>query len=188
MKNKQIADHNRASILLIVLLTVTLNLAQTQSSDEKGKPEVKISRQTLPDQWNGICKGMTVSITADGKRQEIAMERHVLPLENGSAKIWKILYGKDSDQTARPYEIMPVPNELNRFVVDEKNGLFLDNQLVGNVLYSQFMVTTNLVTTRSEIKDDEIKVEMIMFDLRSPRQSKLNGGNIEVASYSFRSA
>lgn len=173
--------------VLVAFLSAANAFSQTQPALDKEKTAVKPADQRLPAEWNGIWKGLTVNVVANGKREEIPMELHVLPVAESNAKTWKILYGKDAAQTTRPYEIMPVSGEPNRFVVDEKNGLFIDNQLVGNVLYSQFMVTTNLVTTRFELKGEEIKVEMMMFDLRSPRQSKLTGGNIEVASYRFRS-
>lgn len=177
----------RLIVSLVIFLSAGIAVSQTQPSQDKEKSAMNSVEQGLPADWNGVWKGMTVNITSDGKREEIPMQLHVQPVPESNARTWKILYGKNAEQTTRPYEIMPVSGEPNRFVVDEKNGLFLDNQLVGNVLYSQFMVTTNLVTTRFEIKGDEIKVEMMMFDLRSPRQSKLTGGNIEVASYRFRS-
>jgi hypothetical protein len=186
MKKNKIACLAQLCVLLVVLLAVSSAFAQALDRRKEEKPKIKTAGQALPEQWNGIWKGITVNVNADGKREEIPMELKVLPVPNSSAKTWKILYGKNAGQTTRPYEIMPVSNEPNRFVVDEKNGLFIDNQLVGNVLYSQFTVTTNLVTTRFELKGDEIRVEMMMFDLRSPRQSKLSGGNIEVSSYRFR--
>ncbi len=176
-------------ILALALTTVFAGApvcAQTPAEKEK-KSAANVAAD-FPAAWNGVWKGLTVNVAADGKREEIPMELHVLPLSQGRAHSWKILYGKDAAQTTRPYEIMPVDGDPNRFVVDEKNGLLIDNQLVGSVLYSQFMVTTNLVTTRFELKGDEMRVELLMFDLRAPRQSKLNGGNIEVASYRFRSA
>ena len=188
MKRNKLPFHTHLCILHIIFLFAATAFPQTQPSPDKEKSAIKPVEQGLPAEWNGVWKGITVNATADGKREEIPMELHVQSMPESAVKTWKILYGKGAEQTTRPYEIMPVSGEQNRFVVDEKNGLFLDNQLVGRVLYSQFMVTTNLVTTRFELKGDEIRVEMIMFDLRSPRQSKLTGGNIEVASYRFRSA
>jgi hypothetical protein len=176
----------RQFVLCAVFLSTTA-VALPQTEPKKKEVPAKIGEQSLPEEWNGVWKGMTVNVTADGKREEIPMELRVAPAAGGNVKTWKILYGKNAEQTTRPYEIMPVSGEPNRFVVDEKNGLFIDNQLVGNKLYSQFMVTTNLVTTRFEIKGDEISVELMMFDLRSPRKTKLTSGNVEVASYKFRS-
>jgi hypothetical protein len=174
--------------LLIALFCVARAFSQNRkfTVGENGEAK-KASALGLPAQWEGIWKGTTVNITADGARKEIPMELHVVSLSESGNKSWKIFYTEKSGKTVRPYEIMPIPGERGRFVVDEKNGLFIENQLVGSVLYSQFMVSTNLVTTRFELKNDEIHVEMIMFDLRSPRRTKLTGGDIEVDSYKFRS-
>ena len=168
--------------MLTFLLMICL-LCQTGAAPLQSNP----AGQPLPAEWEGVWKGTTVSVKADGSREDIPMELHVAAVPGTSRKTWKILYTESAGQTTRPYDISPVDREPGRFIVDEKNGLFIDNQLVGKVLYSQFAVTTNLVTTRFEMAGDYVNVEMIMFDLRSPRQSKLSGGNIEVSSYRFRS-
>ncbi len=143
--------------------------------------------EALPAEWDGIWKGTLAIVSADGTRQELAMELHVLPVAGGNRKTWKILYGEGTKQTTRPYDIGPVAGGPGRFVVDEKNGLFIDNHLAGKTLYSQFMVTTNLVTTRFENLGDSMKVELLLFSMNEPRRSKLTGGDIEVASYRFSS-
>ncbi len=171
----------------LVLVLMIACAGHASAAPAPWQSPAKPADMPLPPEWLGVWKGATLSVTADGKKEEMPMELHVAGVPGGSARTWRILYGSGPAQTTRPYEILPVAGEPGRFVVDEKNGLFLDNQLVGNVLYSQFLVTTNLVTTRFEIKGDVINVEMMMFDVRSPRQSKLAGGSVEVSSYRFRS-
>lgn len=141
----------------------------------------------LPAEWDGVWKGPLAIVSPDGTRQELAMELHVLPVAGGKSKTWKILYGEGAKQTTRPYTIEPVAGGPGRFLVDEKNGLFIDNHLVGKTIYSQFMVTDSLVTTRFENLGDAIKVELLLFTVTEPRRSKLTGGNIEVSSYRFNS-
>lgn len=146
---------------------------------------IPAAAQTLPAEWEGLWKGTTVRALATGEKEEIPTELHVQPLPGGGdARTWKIVYG---GQEARPYEISPVPGQPGRFVVDEKNGLLIDQQLVGNTLYALFLVTTNLVSARYEHLGDGIEVELTMFDAREPRKSKLTGGEIEVSSYRVRS-
>jgi hypothetical protein len=172
---------------VVFLLSVAVNYTNAQSNvNNSGGQAITASNQGLPAEWSGIWKGNLTVVSSNGKKENLAMELHVGDVSAG-VKTWRILYGAGANQTVRPYVIMPVAGEANRFVVDEKNGLFIDNQLVGSLLFSQFKVTTNLVTTRFELAGNEIKVEMTMFDLNTPRQSKLTGGNVEVASYRFRS-
>jgi hypothetical protein len=141
--------------------------------------------ETLPGDWDGIWRGTLAIITPDGKSQELAMELHVLPVAGSNRKTWKILYGEGARQSTRPYEIGPVAGEAGRFVVDEKNGLFIDNHLVGKTLYSQFMVSDSLVTTRFENLGDSMRVELLLFTITDPRRTKLTGRDMEVASYRF---
>jgi hypothetical protein len=145
------------------------------------------SDTTLPAAWDGVWKGMTVIDSGTPKPQQVPMELHVAAVADSSVKTWKILYGAGDGQSTRNYEIAPVPNEPGRFLVDEKNGLLLDNYLLGNVLLSQFTVSGNFVSTRFELRGDIIEVEMTIYDAKTPRQSKLTGAAIEVNSYRWKS-
>lgn len=171
----------------VLLLSVVLLFAHAEARAQVTFPPPKTGGQPLPAEWEGVWKGTLTVAHADGKREELPMELHVGPPSAGGTRGWKILYAEPGGQTTRPYEIAPVEGEPGRFIVDEKNGLFLDNQLVGRILYSQFLVKNNIVTTRFEVQGDAIAVQMSMFDSGSPRQSRLTGGNIAVFSYKFRS-
>jgi hypothetical protein len=160
-----------------VLLTFFSFTMTAQSSAQTG---------TLPAEWDGIWKGTLAIISPDGKSQELAMELHVLAVAGSNRKTWKILYGEGARQSTRPYDIGPVAGEAGRFLVDEKNGLFIDNHLVGKTLYSQFMVADSLVTTRFENLGDSIRVELLLFTITEPRRTRLTGGDMEVASYRFK--
>ncbi|HEV2862809.1 MAG TPA: hypothetical protein VGX48_17465 [Pyrinomonadaceae bacterium] len=175
----------KKKLKVILLLSLVLFCAEARA--QVASPAPKTGGQPLPAEWEGVWKGTLTVAHADGKREELPMELHVGPAGAGGARGWKILYTEPGGQTTRPYEIAPAEAEPGRFVVDEKNGLFLDNQLVGRVLYSQFLVTTNVVTTRFEVQGETIAVQMSMFDVRTPRQSRLTGGDIAVFSYKFRS-
>lgn len=144
----------------------------------------------LPADWDGVWKGMTVIDKATGTPEQVAMELHVSAIPGSNSKSWKILYGTGPQQTTRNYEIAPVANQPNHFIIDEKNGLFIDNQLIGNVLYSSFLVNGNLVSTRFELKKDQILVEITMFDSNDARKSKLNqllnGKELEVSAYRMK--
>lgn len=177
----------KKKLKVVLLLSVVLLLAHAEARAQVTFPPPKTGGQPLPAEWEGVWRGTLAVAHADGKREELPMELHVGPPGAGGARGWKILYTEPGGQTTRPYEIAPVEGEPGRFIVDEKNGLFIDNQLVGRVLYAQFLVTTNVVTTRFEVRGDELAVQMSMFDVRTPRQSRLTGGSIAVFTYKFRS-
>lgn len=139
----------------------------------------------LPSSWDGEWKGTTTLAWATGKAEQVGMELHVAPLpKGGGAKSWKVVYVFADRREVRDYEIRPSEGGgAGRLVVDEKNGFLIDQYLGGDVLYSQFTINGNLVTTRFELRGDLMEVELTMFDMRTPRVTKLTGGAFEVASF-----
>ena len=139
----------------------------------------------LPASWDGVWKGATTLSWADGRAEQVLMELEVSPLRGSNSKVWKVIYVFSDRREVRNYEIRPVAGSgRGRFVIDEKNGFLIDNYLAGNILYSQFTINGNLVTTRFELQGQSMLVELTMFDVRSPRLTKLTGGSFEVASFS----
>lgn len=139
----------------------------------------------LPSSWDGVWRGRTTLTWASGKAEAADMELHVLPIPGGQAKTWKVIYAFSDRREVREYEIRPLDGGgPGRLVIDEKNGFLIDNYLAGDTLYSQFTINGNLVTTRFALRGEAIEVELTMFDVKSPRLTKLTGGNFEVASFS----
>jgi hypothetical protein len=170
-----------------ILRRTTLWLVLVALSPSALAQEAKGDVGALPVEWEGVWRGSTLRVTTSGVREQTPMVLEVRAVPGGSTRTWKITYGDGPDQETRPYELSPVAGEPGRLLLDEKNGLLIDNQLVGKVLYSQFVVTTNLVAMRFELEGDRIAVEMTMYDVAAPRKSQLTGGNIEVTSYRFKS-
>jgi hypothetical protein len=122
---------------------------------------------------------------ATGKEERVGVELHVAALPGGRARSWKVVYVFADRQEVRDYEIRPEDGGApGRLVIDEKNGFLIDNYLSGDALYSRFQINGNLVTTRFERRGETMEVELTMFDVRSPRVTKLTGGSFEVASFS----
>lgn len=139
----------------------------------------------LPPSWDGVWKGATTLSWATGKVEAVAMELHVSPMPGGQSKVWKVIYAFGDRREVRDYEIRPAEGGgAGRLVIDEKNGFLIDNYLAGDTLYSRFTINGNLVTTRFELRGESVEVELTMFDVRSPRLTKLTGGSFEVSSFS----
>lgn len=141
-------------------------------------------RPGLPPSWDGVWKGQTTLTWASGKAEAVAMELHVGPVPGGASKSWKVVYVFADRREVRDYEIGPAGGGgAGRLVIDEKNGFLIDNYLAGETLYSRFTINGNLVTTRFELRGEQLDVELTMFDASKPRVTKLTGGNFEVASF-----
>jgi len=162
---------HRRTLALVALLAV----AADRPPAEKITP--------LPAVWDGVWKGVCQLETADGKKpQEVPMELHVGDLAGGK-KTWKIVYGSGERRQTRPYELAPVAGKPGRFVIDEKNGLLIDYQLLGDRLYGAFTIGDSVVMARFERQGDGLHVELSVFTTADPRKTKLTGGKSEVASY-----
>jgi hypothetical protein len=156
----------RASKLILAAASVLLYLPLTAGAFQTG----------LPASWDGVWKGATTLTWASGKVEAAGMELHVSPVAGGPSKTWKVVYDFADRREVREYEI-------GRLLIDEKNGFLIDNYLAGDTLYSQFTINGNLVTTRFALRGDAVEVELTMFDVRSPRLTRLTGGDFEVASF-----
>jgi hypothetical protein len=165
----------RASKLILAAAFVLLHLPLTAGAFQAG----------LPPSWDGVWKGSTTLTWASGKVEAAGMELHVGPVAGGPSKTWKVVYDFADRREVREYEIRPLEGgAAGRLVIDEKNGFLIDNYLAGDTLYSRFTINGNLVTTRFALRGDAVEVELTMFDVRSPRLTKLTGGDFEVASFS----
>ena len=151
---------------------------------EPGTAAATDTRATLPDNWNGVWRG-EIEVLVDGKRQHRAtMELRVQKLGDDGAKSWTIQY---SGQPPRLYEIRPAPDAKGRFIVDEKDGTLLEDQLIGNILHSVFSLGDVLLTSRFENRGEEITVEIATFAFDATKLRDALNSPAKATSYSFRS-
>lgn len=147
----------------------------------------------IAEKWHGTFKG-TVELLRPGKTPagaggaaagtSVMMELIVTPLPDKPGSVgWTIVYGEGEKRQARPYELNPVPGFKDRFVMDEKNGIFIDHALVGDVLVSQFRVGPTLLLSRFEMVAEGVLVEISSFQTQPSRKSKPDGMDLDVESY-----
>lgn len=140
--------------------------------------------QRFPLDWNGTWKGSCQSFSPGRTNDPFEMGLSVQPLVN-QPTIWKwvIEYkGKDFQQT-RNYELKQQDMKPGHYVVDEKNGIFLDNFWVGErVLLEQFSVGSSFLTIKHRlIEHNQMEVEFMIFGQQPMRQSA--AGENQVKSY-----
>lgn len=134
----------------------------------------------LPAAWDGVWRG-EIEVIAGGKVTHRAqMELRITPIAGSLAKTWMQTY---SGQPPRNYEIRPAEGGEGRFVMDEKNGVLLDEQLVGNTLLSAFRTGGVLLTSRFELRGEELEIEIATFG----EQLANAATQPEVAALPFRS-
>lgn len=119
----------------------------------------------FPDGWIGKWKGNLEIMTPNGTvKQTVPMEINIAKLAETKKWQWQIIY---NDKDIRNYEIVEKDAAKGHYVLDEKNNIFIDVNVFGNKLFSNFEVQgTRLFDTHEFINDT------IIFELSS---SNTNG-------------
>lgn len=140
----------------------------------------------LPAHWHGHFVG-TVELLRPGRgatADPVHMELIITPHADDPLKVgWTIVYGTGDARQERPYELAAVPGFPNRFLMDERNGIFVDHALFGSTLVSEFRVNATLLLSRFERTADGIHVEIYSFQTTPSRRSGPHGTDIDVESY-----
>lgn len=116
---------------------------------------------TFPQSWQGQWQGDLQIFTPQGLAQTVAMELHILPIENTRNYTWTIIYGEDKEAGKRPYELQPVDPKKGIYLIDEKNSIKMEAYYLSGKLYSRFEVMGNLLLTAVEKQGAHLIFEII---------------------------
>jgi hypothetical protein len=144
-----------------VAQTQLLNASSTRSSFR------------FPEDWQGVWRG-TCSNTGPGGKQTYApvqMNLTILP-QNNQRWQWKIEYISGEKQV-RDYLLKPVDAAKGHWLIDENNGILLDNFSVhGGLILEAFTVGQTLIHGRHQRLDGNLlKVELSSYSLQGERKS-----------------
>lgn len=139
----------------------------------------------LPESWLGEWQGKVELVSPDKPVRPIAMSLTVKPLSKGTS--WIIGYAEKDHKETRSYELVPMQDRPGRFLTDEKNGILLDNTLVGSVLYCHFKVQQTLIHARFELRNRALEIEMASYSTQSPQVSHATESGESVESYALSS-
>lgn len=98
---------------------------------------------------------------------------------------WHISYG-DSIKDERPYLLKPaddLPGE--RWLIDERNGIVLDNYVAGNCLQGSFTVLNNTIVNNYCIENGQMNVQFFAIKL-SDKKTSGNGTDESPTVDSYR--
>lgn len=134
--------------------------------------------------WKGELSWYRQGASAPRK---FTMQLLVQPSDSADRYTWKIVYG-DKGEDTRPYEMMAVDTATGHWVVDEKNGILLDQYFIGGKLYSAFSVGGTTIVNAYWRTGNGLAVEFASFPSKAVRTS--GAGTEEsptVESYAVRS-
>lgn len=118
-----------------------------------------VHAQNFPQTWEGIWQGeLNIYSSASAKSvQTLTMQLKIQPID---AKTWAWEIGYlVGEGDIRKYELHEINAEKNEWLIDEKNGILLNQRLLGNRLIGSFSIEKSLIINSYEFNNDSIIVE-----------------------------
>lgn len=142
-----------------------------------------VCQAQFPANFIGEWKGKLQWIVTGKPVQEFTMQLKIAKRDSLNQYSWKIIYG-DNDKDIRPYTLRAIDTAKNHWVIDEHNGIVLDNYVAGNCLQGSFTVLKNTIVDNYCIEDGKMKVQF--FSIKQEEKNISGKGNEEsplVSSY-----
>ncbi len=113
----------------------------------------------FPQSWVGNWKGELYwykgNMTAPKK---VDMELRIKPADSADRYTWQLIYGSESKDN-RPYTLLAKDTVKGHWVIDEHNGIVLDQFWVAGKLCGAFTVGNATIMNTYRKENDKIKVE-----------------------------
>lgn len=129
--------------------------------------QVSAQSQEPLKQWLGIWKGMLEIHTSEGKKQTIPMELHILATDTAGRYSWKIIY----DKSPRNYTLIAKDVSKGLYVIDENNGIILENRLFSNTFFSCFEVMDNLLSCTYRLEKNRLVFEIFSINKKKSQKT-----------------
>ncbi len=132
--------------LLLLLLVLTSKLVISQEI-------------TFPQSWVGNWKGeLEWFRTGKKESQKVNMELRIQRGDSTGNYTWQIIYGSAAEDN-RPYLLKAKDITNGHWVIDELNGIILDQFWVGKKFCGAFTVMNNTIVNNYWIEDEKLMVE-----------------------------
>jgi hypothetical protein len=122
-------------------------------------------KQSFPQSWQGKWKGVLNWYKAGADTaQQVNMELHILPGDSANTWSWKIIY-QAAQPDQRPYSLKLKDAAKKHWVIDEHNGIVLDQFLIGGKLCGSFSVGKSIINNCYQLQGDSLLVEFYTMGL-----------------------
>ena len=136
----------------------------------------------FPDDFLGIYKG-DLEINSPRGTNKVPMEFHLLATDIEGEYKYTLVYGEGKERQERKYRLLEKDPEQGLYVVDEKNGIILDDKVVGNRMYSLFEVNDSLLTTFVTFYRDHMVFEIVFAPRQMANETFATADSTRVLSY-----
>ena len=119
----------------------------------------------FPQRFLGHWKGKISWVVAGKPTRQFSMQLKVRERGDSAGLYeWHISYG-DSASDERPYLLKPADISKGHWVIDEANGIVLDEYVFDNCLQGSFTVTNNTIINNYCVENGKMKVEFFTIKL-----------------------
>jgi hypothetical protein len=116
-------------------------------------------KRTFPQTWAGDWTGeVNWYKTGEAIPSKVSMQLNIHPTFNADTWTWQIIYGGDTADN-RPYKLIAKDSTGVHWVIDENNGIVLDQYWVAGRLCGAFTVGSATIINNYWIEGDNLVVE-----------------------------
>jgi hypothetical protein len=136
-----------------------------------------IAQAEFPSGWTGHWKGELLWYKGSAKDPaKVPMEMYILPADSGKYQ-WQIIYGKATDDN-RPYTLIPVDISKGHWMIDENNGIVLDQYMIAGKFCGTFTVQNSTILNTYRLENGQLIVEFYSYTAKPV--NKTGKGNDEI--------
>jgi hypothetical protein len=116
--------------------------------------------QDFIGKWKGTLEWFR---TGNPQPQQVNMELYILPSKDTAGQYsWHLIYGSPTTDS-RPYVLKAIDSAKGHWVIDEVNGIILDQYWVGNRFSGSFTVQNSTIVNTYYIENGQMIVEFISY-------------------------
>lgn len=114
--------------------------------------------QEFPGSFVGCWEGALLWYQAGKEPRKVPMQLVVQPSDSAGQFTWRMVYGEQGADN-RPYLLKPVDTARGHWVIDERNGIVLDQYWIGGRLTGAFTVQGTTIISSYGLQGAELVVE-----------------------------
>ncbi len=115
--------------------------------------------RSFPKSWEGEWKGeLSWYKTGAKEPQKVNIEIRIRPADSINTWSWQIIYGSETEDS-RPYKLVMKDSIGVHWVIDENNGIVLDQYWVADKFCGAFTVMNSTIVNNYWMEDNKLIVE-----------------------------
>lgn len=160
----------------ICILLLTHAMAQTNAP--ASFPKDFIGNWSGELEWNPLGKPV----------QKVHMELLIQPSKDTAGQYtWNLIYGNATSDN-RPYILKSIDSAKGHWIIDERNGIVLDQFWIGNRFLGSFSVGEVTIVNNYWLKDQQMELEFISYGRKASATTGTGKDDSpKVDSYSIKS-